>query len=225
MSDHSSSYHKSLPRLPSASIDDLYDTSDDNEDGVPTPKGRTLPLPPHPPNTPLTPHVPPGSSVAFPFPPKTVQAESPTEVEAPAQSSDALVIPPTSRDSLQLLSNLRHSFQRTEQGLYTELANTQESCLNDVRRSFHTAAKGATRRLAAWQTKHSPRTNNIVELSPDIEPNWWSPECHAMPGSNVIVRDNDWGSIIAFTLRSVVRSQPTVLTLTCSLVPRILRVS
>lgn len=178
-----------------------------------TPKGRILPLPPHPPNTPLTPHVPPGSTVAFPFPPKTVQAESPIEVEAPTQPSNSLITAPSGRDSLQLLSNLRHSFQRTEQVLYTELARTQESCLNDVRRSFHTAAKGATRRLAAWQMKHSPRSNSTVELSPAIEPSWWSPECHAMPGSNVIVRDNDWGSIIAFTLRYGLHTTQIFLTL------------
>lgn len=34
------------------------------------------------------------------------------------------------------------------------------------------------------------------------EPEWWNSGCHAVPGGNVIVREDDWGSIIAFTLSS-----------------------
>lgn len=34
-----------------------------------------------------------------------------------------------------------------------------------------------------------------------IEPEWWKPGCHAVPGGRVIVREGEWGSLIAFTLR------------------------
>ncbi|THH27587.1 hypothetical protein EUX98_g6604 [Antrodiella citrinella] len=215
--ESTASYHKSLPRLPSASIEDAYDFADDNDDGVVTPKGRLSTLPAHPPNTPLTPCTASGASM-FPFPSgqgsshlmmvpevKHEGAESSgprAELESVPSSLSIITITSSEPDSLQLLSSLRHAFQRTEQGLYTELSHTPEACLNDVRRSFHTAAKGATRRLAAWQNKHTPSTHTSVELSAAVEPNWWSSGCHAVPGSNVIVRENDWGSIIAFTLSS-----------------------
>lgn len=38
--------------------------------------------------------------------------------------------------------------------------------------------------------------------APD-EPEWWQRGYHAVPGANVIVKEDDWGSIIAFTLRYV----------------------
>ncbi|KAF8497738.1 hypothetical protein F5888DRAFT_1803202 [Russula emetica] len=34
------------------------------------------------------------------------------------------------------------------------------------------------------------------------EPHWWHSGFHAVPGGNVIVQEEDWGSIIAFTLSS-----------------------
>ncbi|KAH8105226.1 hypothetical protein BXZ70DRAFT_919923 [Cristinia sonorae] len=203
--EHATSFHKSLPRLPSVSIDDGYDLLDD-DDGVATPKGRSTVLPPHPPNTPQTPRVPSRGSLSFPFPSKQDEAEQPSEpTSTPTNTphSSTITTHTTSElDSLQLLTSIRHSFQRTEQNLYTELARTPESSLNDARRSFHTAAKGATRRLNAWQTKHTPSMAGHLHIPSDVEPSWWSPGCHAMPGSNVLIRENDWGSIIAFTLSS-----------------------
>ena len=107
-------------------------------------------------------------------------------------------------DSLHLLAGLRHKFQRTEQELYAELAQCPEKHLNDVRRSFVTAARGATRRLAAWEKKHSPQiVITPADTSVAPEPEWWASGCHAVPGGNIIVREDDWGSIIAFTLRFV----------------------
>ena len=108
-------------------------------------------------------------------------------------------------DSLQLLAGLRHKFQQTEQELYAELAHTSEKNLNDVRRSFVTAARGATKRLAAWEKKHSSEAHAGTSAEGFVvpEPEWWKDGCHAVPGGNVIVREDDWGSIIAFTLRWV----------------------
>ncbi|KAI0738229.1 hypothetical protein C8Q80DRAFT_1292532 [Daedaleopsis nitida] len=201
IADHPSTFHKSLPRLPS--MDDAYDS-----DGMETPTIRPLP----PPGTPITPtpRANPAASTSYSFLPVAPDAAS----DAPSASTSVLTtntdITTTTTmttsttedgDSLHLLAGLRHKFQRTEQELYAELAKTPEKSLNDVRRSFVTAARGATRRLAAWEKKHStqtPSTSTEAPVAP--EPEWWKGGCHAVPGGNIIVREDDWGSIIAFTL-------------------------
>ncbi|KAJ4490808.1 hypothetical protein J3R30DRAFT_137416 [Lentinula aciculospora] len=116
-------------------------------------------------------------------------------------------------DPINLLSNLRQTFHRIEQTLYTQLAKTPPSSYNEVRRAFLSAARGAERRLVAWQKKHLGNTKgkkkkgrdgqNEFNLSENLrvaEPEWWNPTCHVVPGGNIIVREDDWGSIIAFTL-------------------------
>ena len=35
----------------------------------------------------------------------------------------------------------------------------------------------------------------------DNVPEWFKADCHALPGGDVIVRESDWGSVIAHTLR------------------------
>lgn len=162
-----------------------------------TPKARSLGLPPHPPNTPQTPRVSSSSSRAYPFPGQILNSgPDPIQSEPTVDSDDSVHNPSstsvlttstadpdaTTPDSLRLLSSLRHSFQRIEQSLYTELSHTPGSSLNDVRRSFHTAAKGATRRLVAWQTKHTPGSAKAVKFSSATDPGWWDPECHPVPG-------------------------------------------
>lgn len=96
---------------------------------------------------------------------------------------------------------MRHNFQRSEQQLYAELARTPFSNLNDVRRSFVAAARGAAKRLSAWEAKHASGPPTVPDTILYSEPEWWRAGCHAVPGGNIIVRENDWGSIIAFTLR------------------------
>ncbi|KAJ4465387.1 hypothetical protein C8J55DRAFT_566317 [Lentinula edodes] len=106
-------------------------------------------------------------------------------------------------DPMQLLSNLRQTFHRIEQTLYTQLAKTPASSLNKVRRAFLSAAKGAERRLTAWQKKHlgekkGKKKNKVKdgehsdELNPSeklraAEPEWWNPTCHVAPGGNIII--------------------------------------
>ncbi|KAI0795874.1 hypothetical protein C8Q75DRAFT_744203 [Abortiporus biennis] len=197
------SYHKVLPRLPSA--DEQYDSFD--EEGMVTPKGHPSSLPPLPPNTPQTPKIDSTHS-SFPFPGlhgrKEEAAPSPQASTLSASSATTASTDISGIDSLHLLSSLRHAFQRAEQDLYVELARTPEASLNDVRRSFFSAAKGATKRLSAWETKHSAHLPEDGSASHGpIEPEWWQAGCHAVPGGNVIVRENDWGSIIAFTLSSL----------------------
>ncbi|KAH9915577.1 uncharacterized protein BXZ73DRAFT_92596 [Epithele typhae] len=201
ITDHPSAFHKSLPRLPS---EDMYE-----EDTVSTPVGNSHPLPP--PSTPSTPKATPDGS-AFPFNTTThssvLSSTTPTATPGAGASSalDACSVTDTAStktnedgDSLELLSSLRFKFQQAEQDLYAELSHTSERNLNEVRRLFLTAAKGATRRLDAWEKKHlNEPVSTDVPFAP--EPEWWESGCHAVPGGSVIVRENDWGSIIAFTL-------------------------
>lgn len=199
ISEHPHSpYHKPLPRLPSA--DDAYMSFD--EDGLATPKGQPSALPPLPPNTPRTPDS--HSNQAYPFPhndgsPERRQArtEDPSTTSARSESSSA-----SESTSLQLLTSIRHTFQRTEQDLYAELSRTPIASLNDVRRSFVSAGRGATKRLSAWEAKHASGPPTVPDAVAQNEPEWWKAGCHAVPGGNIIVREDDWGSIIAFTLRS-----------------------
>lgn len=128
------------------------------------------------------------------------------------------------KDPRELLESLRQTFQRTEHAIYAQLVRTSDHMLNDVRRTFISTAKGALKRLGAWQKKHLhlhskgkvvigeevlkelgvKDVKELVDVLPKCEePEWWSSGCHAVPGSSVIVREDDWGSIIAFTLRCV----------------------
>jgi 1-phosphatidylinositol-3-phosphate 5-kinase len=74
--------------------------------------------------------------------------------------------------------------------------------LNEVRRAFLSSARGAERRLQAWQKKHLIADKNADKLVVQ-EPEWWDKTCHVVPGGNIIVREDDWGSIIAFTMRYI----------------------
>jgi 1-phosphatidylinositol-3-phosphate 5-kinase len=103
--------------------------------------------------------------------------------------------------------NLRQTFQKTEQSLYMQLAKTPASSLNDVRRAFLSSAKGAQRRLGAWQEKHLGGKKGSVVQTKSLEPEWWDQACHVLPEGNVVIREDDWGSIIAFTLGFVFYSE------------------
>lgn len=141
-------------------------------------------------STPKQPVVPLSSYLAI---------ESESSQSTPKQSV-VPVVPPKDDQSL-LLASLRHNLQRSEQELYVQLSQTPTSSLNDVRRAFLAAAKGTQKRILAWQKKHLASKATLVgELSAE-EPEWWAKGCHAVPGANIIIRERDWGSIIAFTLR------------------------
>ncbi|KAF8264840.1 hypothetical protein EI94DRAFT_1779477 [Lactarius quietus] len=184
------SYRKSLPRLPSA--DDDGETP--SEERL-TPKGLLVSLP----LTPTHSAQPSISSVA------TITPTRP----GPDPSSEAAVLSDDHKatDSpIHLLMNIRFAFQRAEQALYSQLRDTPNATLNDARREFHSAAHGASRRLAAWEAKHMSKDAR-QRLAADREaiqkPQWWHSGYHAVPGGNVIVQEEDWGSIIAFTLSSL----------------------
>ncbi|PPQ69941.1 hypothetical protein CVT24_003691 [Panaeolus cyanescens] len=42
--------------------------------------------------------------------------------------------------------------------------------------------------------------NPKPNVNTPMEPEWWRPGCHVLPGGNIIVREDDWGSIISHTL-------------------------
>lgn len=108
---------------------------------------------------------------------------------------------PPKDNSQQLLVALRHNFHQIEQSLYTQLAKTSDDSLNEVRSAFLSTGRGTQKRLTAWQRKHlGPKAKLVGELMAE-EPVWWAKDCHVVPGGNIIVREADWGSIIAHTLR------------------------
>ena len=209
-------FSKSLLRLPSYEDLDTPTTE--------TPKAKILDLPVLPASRPATPlnvgldegaepvhssEIPTSMAEA----PPTPSDESEMTTKSSSENSSALStspppIPPKDNqigDSIQKLRSLRHSFQRTEQSLYASLSRNATSSLNDVRHAFLSAARGASRRLSAWQKKHLPQTVKGQLVVGDLsvkEPEWWNKNCHAIPGGNIIVREDDWGSIIAFTLAS-----------------------
>ncbi|KAG8898774.1 hypothetical protein FRB99_007174 [Tulasnella sp. 403] len=123
---------------------------------------------------------------------------SDTELPSPAGSASSNVF--------TLLQRLRLSFRETELALYKRLAETPPDHINDVRRAFWASSQGAKWRLAAWQMKHAPRAIDVADVgefdSSPGDPEWWAAGYHALPRSRVIVREKDWGSIIAFTLSS-----------------------
>jgi 1-phosphatidylinositol-3-phosphate 5-kinase len=85
----------------------------------------------------------------------------------------------------------------------SQLRDIPNSVLNNVRRELHSAACGAKKRLVAWEAKHVPKDAR-PRLAGDREviqePHWWHSGFHAVPCGNVIMQEEDWGSIIAFTL-------------------------
>ena len=172
------SFGKALPRLPSN-----YDDLDDQETAKST-------------------QIQPSSTIVSPSQNGLLDQKA-TEISTKA-GTRAESAQRKETDPARLLSNLRHTFQGTERVLYAQLARTQVSSLNDVRWSFRSTARVAAKRLSAWENKHLPSQAKSQINSEKVsitQPDWWAGGCHAVPGGNVIVREGDWGSIIAYTLR------------------------
>ncbi|KAF9077795.1 hypothetical protein BDP27DRAFT_1357191 [Rhodocollybia butyracea] len=233
------SHKKALPRLPST--DEAYDSFENEPEEHQTPKAKTSGLPetsgtiakdyfvkpitsstaPNLPTPPTSSSISSASLTPTPSrlpmdraPASATSIDSQLTVTASSSASSIHSTESTSADPMELLSNLRQTFHRTEQSLYTQLAKVPASSLNEVRRSFLSSARGAERRLIAWQKKHlggkkkkggRDDKDDSNQLNPSeklraAEPQWWNSTCHVVPGGNIIVREDDWGSIIAFTL-------------------------
>ena len=163
-----------------------------------TPRGPgLLPFPSMAPTAPNTPanHQDHTDSYFTTRTTSTSNTETPRPPPLPSKEPD---------DPAKLLAALRHNFHKVEQSLYAQLARTPDSTLNDVRRTFIATGLGSRNRIKAWQKKHlgTAKSSLIGDLKAD-EPSWWGRGCHAVPGCNIVVRETDWGSIIAHTLRCV----------------------
>ena len=186
--------YKSLPRLPSAdSAYDIFQASDTYSGSI-TPRISTSSKPPP------VPFPTPVQKTQSYFSIKTTassETETPGEPPAASPASDPI-------EAEKLLVSLRRNFQQVEQSLYTQLGKTPATSLNDVRRAFLATGVGSRNRLRAWQKKHLGQAKDAMvgELQAE-EPVWWGKGFHVVPGCNVLVRENDWGSIIAHTLRLV----------------------
>lgn len=182
------------PSIPSSSSKDYFSSSTSppltraysDPDTLPTPKPSHFHQPTSAPTTPL----PQVQSAPKPLPPVLSKPLPPGPVSTDPE------------DSMRLLSNMRRTFQQSEQKLFAQLSQTSDaSLINDVRRTFQTSGLATIKRLQAWQKKHlSGRKVTDESWTKDAEPEWWGRGYHAVPGGNVIIKEDDWGSIIAFTL-------------------------
>ena len=209
---------KSLPRLPST--DDAYDIFHLPSTDSRSPVLSTLAPPPPPPSTPYTPS--PDTNEGYVEDTFTTVAATTSELttvptaNSSSQGSSSSSTPtstistasstnqpptPLKDNSEKLLMALRHNFHQIEQSLYTLLAKTSDDSLNEARSTFLSTGRGTQKRLSAWQKKHlGPKAKLVGDLVAE-EPVWWGKNCHVVPRGNIIIRDNDWGSIIAHTLR------------------------
>ena len=169
---------KTLPSPPDDEPDDETPTPDDAAPAIPE-----------------KPASPPPSRLS------TERSDSKLSAKS-AKSASTRSLPgiPHGEEMLQLLQKLREDFQREEHSLYSILAKTPSECLNNARHAFKTSAKGAAKRMTAWEGKHCAKGTKVTSPYPE-DPTWWINGNHAIPGSNILINESDWGSMIAFTLR------------------------
>lgn len=127
---------------------------------------------------------------------------SPDAPREDANASDKIeIIPPSdpADPSLEALAQLSTDFHQVESNLYDVLAATPIGQLNDARRHISTAIKSATGKLLAWQNKFG--IDHDFAASPLELPEYAKDsKVHALPGSSVLVREDEPSSIIAYTL-------------------------
>ncbi|CAE6434585.1 unnamed protein product [Rhizoctonia solani] len=162
-------------------------------------------------STPAPPPPPPPPPPPIQSPPKDSNSNSsiatPGPLVAPPPTSLPLTNPlftPSAIDRA-LLKSLRTQLISHERELYESLSRVGPGTLNDFRRQFIMQGRGAVNRIKAWEKKHAPEVqgSGAIKEIKCSEPGWWGKDTHVIPGSDVIVREGDLGSIIAFTLSSV----------------------
>jgi len=194
--------------LPSSSSSTQQsETEVDSAEGTPRVPAKTLPSPPddepdHETDTPDDAAPPIPEKQAHPPPSRRSTEGGDSKLSAKPASARSLPKIPYGEEMVQLLQNLKEDFQREEHSLYSTLAKTPIECLNNVRHAFKTSAKGATKRMTAWEGKHCLKGTTVTSPYPE-DPAWWTSGNHAIPGSNILINESDWGSMIAFTLRYV----------------------
>ncbi|KAK4684262.1 hypothetical protein P7C73_g5929, partial [Tremellales sp. Uapishka_1] len=105
-------------------------------------------------------------------------------------------------ERLQSLSRMSEDFHHSKASLNDLLGSTPPGQINNVRKQFALQIKSATARVSAWQKQH--QIEEPCEDSPLVEPEYVAdPKVHALPGSSVLVREDEPSSIIAYTLSSL----------------------
>ncbi|CAE6510846.1 unnamed protein product [Rhizoctonia solani] len=160
-----------------------------------------------------TPPPPPPPPPAVAYQRQRQQSQSTTSIATPGPSVAppptsmpiaAPIFTPSSIDRA-LLKSLRAQLISHERELYDALVHVGPGTFNDVRRQFIMQGRAAVNRIKAWEKKHAPEVQGsgaIREIKCE-EPLWWGKDTHVVQGSDVIIREGDLGSIIAFTLSSV----------------------
>ncbi|CAE6458983.1 unnamed protein product [Rhizoctonia solani] len=162
-----------------------------------SPLSTPTPPPPPPPPPPAEQQRRNSNMVVTPVP---LVAPPPTALPI----STSCLFPPSAVDRA-LLKSLRAQLSLNERELYDSLSHAGSGALNDVRRQFIMFGRGAVNRIKAWERKHAPEVqgSGAIREVKSSEPWWWGKDTHVIPGCDIIVREGDLGSIIAFTLSSV----------------------
>lgn len=106
--------------------------------------------------------------------------------------------------ALVRLEKLKDQTQHRQQELLQLLQLNPLTHLNDIRRRFKSEASHLKRMIEGWLCKYFKPLNlasgqHLMQISLQT-PDWWDSKCHAVPGSRFVVKDGDWGTIIASTL-------------------------
>ncbi|CCO33233.1 1-phosphatidylinositol-3-phosphate 5-kinase [Rhizoctonia solani AG-1 IB] len=158
----------------------------------------STPVPPPPPPPPPVGQVQKNSNLVLTTPAPLV-APPPTALPMTTPP----LFPPSAIDRA-LLKSLRAQLSLNERELYESISRAEPGTLNDIRRHFIMLGRGAVNRIKAWETKHAPEVqgSGMIRGIKSSEPWWWGKDTHVIPGCDIIVREGDLGSIIAFTLSS-----------------------
>jgi 1-phosphatidylinositol-3-phosphate 5-kinase len=97
------------------------------------------------------------------------------------------------------LSSLKEQMDAAEASLNQQLDESSLDNLGNIRRAFIISAVDTFQRLQA--STPSGNGSSMADILGTL-PEWWKSGTHCLPDSNVVVRESEWGSIIAFTLRS-----------------------
>ena len=123
-----------------------------------------------------------------------------TVTSSHSASSSHLLSNSTTKSTISTasLTSLKDLIETAETSLHHQLNETALENLGDIRRAFIITASDTYQRLQASTPAGTEKPlSNIVETLPE----WWKRDVHCLPNSNVMVRESEWGSIIAFTLR------------------------
>ncbi|ORX36029.1 hypothetical protein BD324DRAFT_520177 [Kockovaella imperatae] len=124
-----------------------------------------------------------------------VRAERDTGPADEMEKRDELPDQPNDDESLAAL-------EKDLEGTRASLAEFSSSPLNDVRQRFTLAIRDAEERTAAWQKDHDV-PEDFKDLPLNLPEYVADDKIHALPGSSILVRENEPSSIFAHALSSL----------------------